>query len=354
MSEQLRRLVEGLAISAQWTDDEHYPPPQWAAPEGVTLLPGAGGDGNPGPGPDPDPEPGPNPADDLVFLSFSAPYESRELKGDLLKPLNWPYAAPDPRPAAIERPDGAFEYRVVGGMKINVTDGAQQWSNVLQWGKSVLGDAPEGRALGTPDGLGVLQMIAAKDKPELGSNLEALFQGQPLFTGQGIEGWDTSGVTRMGRMFTDCYMFNGDISKWDVSSVTDFASMFLRARSFNRNISGWDVGGVVPELKNECFDPETGSYQCNVTGMGAMFYGATAFDQDLSGWNVGVFAATEGAIRNDMIAFGGTREAGKEGVQAVPFSNSQSWAAEKQPQFLNPPAVVAKAKTAKKTSRKKK
>ena len=265
---------------------------------------------------------------DLVFTSNAGP--------DGRLGLKWGYEeSKDPRGSAVQDGD-SWVYTVTGGMYINVTDGASQWTDVLQWGDSTVGDAKNGRALGDANGAGSLRKISAEDEPSLASNLEALFQGQPAFTGEGVEDWDTSGVTRMGRMFTDAYKFNGDISKWNVSSVTDFASMFVRARAFDRDISGWVTESVKPEVRDRCFEPGEGDNQCNTTGMGAMFYGAIKFDQDLSGWDVSTYSTTTDAVREvegtRQIAFGSTNEIGK-GKVATPFTDNAGWDRCKQPQF---------------------
>ena len=273
----------------------------------------------------------------LVFTANVAPDSG-------LPRLKWDYAPTKPSEAAgtaEEQTDGSWIYRVPGGMAINVTDGASQWTDVLQWGNSTVGDASfgSGRALGDGEGFGSLGKISATDKPTLASNLEALFSGQRQFTGEGVEGWDTSGVTRMARMFTDAVKFNGDISGWDVSNVAHFASMFVRARAFNRDISGWKTGSVTPETSANnpnCFNPEEGNNQCNTTGMGGMFYGAEVFDQDLSGWDVSTYSTTEGAVREvdgtRQIAFGSAKEG--RNLVATPFTDNPDWACEKQPQFF--------------------
>ena len=111
----------------------------------------------------------------LVFTANVAPDSG-------LPRLKWDYAPTKPSEAAgtaEEQTDGSWIYRVPGGMAINVTDGASQWTDVLQWGNSTVGDASfgSGRALGDGEGFGSLGKISATDKPTLASNLEALFSG---------------------------------------------------------------------------------------------------------------------------------------------------------------------------------
>ena len=250
-------------------------------------------------------------SDDLIFTANVRP--------GLLK---WPYDGVT-KPSGTEG-EGSWTYTVPGGMAINKTDGASQWTDVLQWGNSTVGANGVDRALGDANGAGSLRQISATDTPTLDPYLAALFQGQPAFTGgASLSSWDTGNVTHMGRMFTDAYQFNGDISSWDVRNVTDFASMFVRARAFDQDISGWVTESVVPEVRDRCFVPGEGDTQCNTTGMGAMFYGAINFDQDLSSWNVSAYSTTANAVREvdgqKQIAFGSTNEIG-QGRVATPFT----------------------------------
>ena len=50
---------------------------------------------------------------------------------------------------------------------------------------------------------------------------------------QPVEGWDTSKVTSMGRMFAGAMAFNQPVEGWDTSQVTDMSFMFDDARAFN-------------------------------------------------------------------------------------------------------------------------
>ena len=60
----------------------------------------------------------------------------------------------------------------------------------------------------------------------------------------GIEGWDTSKVTDMSRMFCGAKHFNADISGWDTSKVTDMRYMFNDAESFNQILDSWNVSSI--------------------------------------------------------------------------------------------------------------
>ena len=72
-----------------------------------------------------------------------------------------------------------------------------------------------------------------------------------------ITGWDTSKVTRMESMFNGAAAFNQPIGSWNTSQVTDMEWMFSGAASFNQAIGSWDTS--------------------QVTDLESMFDGATAW-----------------------------------------------------------------------------
>ena len=70
----------------------------------------------------------------------------------------------------------------------------------------------------------------------------------------------------MEYMFSNAYVFNGNISGWNVSNLTYAPYLFSNARKFNQNISGWNVS--------------------KLSNMVGMFQGTTVFNQNISTWNV--------------------------------------------------------------------
>ena len=100
--------------------------------------------------------------------------------------------------------------------------------------------------------------------------------------------WDVSGVTTMGRVFSDASAFNQDLSKWDVSAVTNMAFMFSHASIFNQDLSKWDVSAV--------------------TDMSSMFFQAASFKRELCGvaWvnskaeKIDMFADSHGSISSTV------------------------------------------------------
>ena len=71
-----------------------------------------------------------------------------------------------------------------------------------------------------------------------------------------ISKWDTSNVTDMNGMFSNC-AFNGDISGWDVSKVTDMSNMFSFSY-FDGDLSKWDVSNVNNMASMFCSSQFTG------------------------------------------------------------------------------------------------
>jgi len=101
------------------------------------------------------------------------------------------------------------------------------------------------------------------------SNFEKKY-GISIEDGKGISNMETSGITDMSDMFTDCWasgISNLDFSRWDVSKVTNMNSMFARTCiDHEHNISEWDVR--------------------NVTDMTGMFLECHMEDLDLSNWRL--------------------------------------------------------------------
>lgn len=78
--------------------------------------------------------------------------------------------------------------------------------------------------------------------------------------------WDTTEASNMSEMFSNCNIFNENISSWDTGKVTTMRSMFTQCAVFNHPISSWDTS--------------------NVIDMRRMLEGTLAFDQPIGSWNV--------------------------------------------------------------------
>ena len=96
--------------------------------------------------------------------------------------------------------------------------------------------------------------------------MEAMFRGQRLFRGNGLERWDVSRVTTLRSFAQDATAFAADLSTWNVQRVSDLAYV-VAGTAFRGNVSAWNVG--------------------RVTDMSHAFYGATFFSSDLRSWEVG-------------------------------------------------------------------
>jgi len=95
------------------------------------------------------------------------------------------------------------------------------------------------------------------------TTMDAMFTNCSLFN-QSLS-FNTSAVTSMGEMFTYCSVFNQPLS-FNTSAVEFMNRMFREATAFNQNISSWNTGAV--------------------TDMSQMFRDAPAFNQNIGTWNV--------------------------------------------------------------------
>ena len=102
--------------------------------------------------------------------------------------------------------------------------------------------------------------------------------------------WNTSFVTDMSEIFSNYYIFHGDITRWDTSSVTSMKYMFRGAAAFNQDIGSWNTEKVTTMKymfkSAPSFNQDIGSWNtAQVTDMSYMFYKASAFNQDIGSWN---------------------------------------------------------------------
>lgn len=109
-----------------------------------------------------------------------------------------------------------------------------------------------------------------------------------------LRDWDTSSVTDMGCMFSDCESLKElDLSGWDTSKVTDMWGMFDGCKQLKElNISGWDTSKVTDmwSMFNDCESLEELDLSdwntSRVTNMSFMFNGCKSLEKlNLSGWN---------------------------------------------------------------------
>jgi len=106
------------------------------------------------------------------------------------------------------------------------------------------------------------------------TNMSGMFQDCTLYNNGGIPLWpngvltSVANVTNMSNMFNACIAFNVSVNTWITTSVTNMSSMFFGCLVFNQNIGEWDTS--------------------NVTTMASMFNGATnsTFNQNIRYWVV--------------------------------------------------------------------
>lgn len=70
------------------------------------------------------------------------------------------------------------------------------------------------------------------------------FEDNVLSEIKGVENLDTSNVTDMTYMFSDCIVPSLDLSKWDTSKVTNMNGMFSGSKAKTLNLSGFNTKNV--------------------------------------------------------------------------------------------------------------
>jgi surface protein len=74
------------------------------------------------------------------------------------------------------------------------------------------------------------------------TTLESTFKDALTFKGLGLQTWSTTSVTTLRSTFDGASVMNGDLSAWDVAKVTNLESAFRRAAAFKaQGISTWNL-----------------------------------------------------------------------------------------------------------------
>ncbi|NKI31645.1 BspA family leucine-rich repeat surface protein [Croceivirga thetidis] len=133
----------------------------------------------------------------------------------------------------------------------------------------------------------------ATDVPNLTQveNTSNMFSQCYLFNGN-IDNWDVSNVTNMLSMFISARIFNQPLNSWNVGQVTNMYGMFGAATEFNQPLDNWDVSQVTNMnfmfAQTQDFNQDLSSWNTSsVNNMGRMFQSSKAFDQPINNWNVG-------------------------------------------------------------------
>jgi surface protein len=145
--------------------------------------------------------------------------------------------------------------------------------------------------------------------------MTSAFLSCSAFTGIGCSTWDTSGVTSMYALFSQCVLFNADISSWDTSAVTDMTSMLRNCDTFDRNIGSWDIDQVTVFT----------NFMTDATGLSTANYDAL-----LVGWEANLQTAYPGGVGYPStinINFGGSQytSAGAGGTARASLVSTFGW-----------------------------
>ena len=125
--------------------------------------------------------------------------------------------------------------------------------------------------------------------------IHGMFQCCKKFTGKGIENWNVSNLIKASYMFSQCKLFNGDLSNWDVSNIKDLTGMFQYCYKFTGNgLENWNTSSF--ESLNGTFS-NCVSLSCdlsnwnlsNIKIVSYVFYECKKLDFDISKWNIEKF-----------------------------------------------------------------
>jgi surface protein len=127
-------------------------------------------------------------------------------------------------------------------------------------------------------------------------NVSAVLDMSNLFTNcilfnDDLSNWNTSSVTNMSTLFSGCTLFNNPLNSWNVSNVTTMGGMFLSANIFNQPLNSWNVSNVIGFnlmfRSATAFNQNIGNWNViSAQNMDSMFYSATAFNQNIGSWNI--------------------------------------------------------------------
>ena len=149
---------------------------------------------------------------------------------------------------------------VCTGWDFNALGGTTYWTSVVKWGQLQLGNLNSGYNFSFCPNLDLSSVSDTLDLTGV-TFLDGLFYDCTSLTSvNNINSWDTSAVTSMAEMFTNCTSFNQALS-FDTSAVTNMNNMFGFCDIFNSALT---------------FNTSA------VTNMVAMFLGCSAFNQPLS------------------------------------------------------------------------
>jgi len=165
---------------------------------------------------------------------------------------------------------------LINGWKFNNTGDKLKITNISNWGNLLVGNdgsqfrGCENMTCTTTDMLDISNV----------TDLSSMFSNCSLFNSD-LSNWNVSNVTNMFNMFYNCYKFNQDLSNWNVSNVTSMNNMFYNCYKFNQDLSNWNVS--------------------NVTSMNYMLVNCYEFNQDLSTWNVSNVTSMINMLVNTLV-----------------------------------------------------
>ena len=167
--------------------------------------------------------------------------------------------------------------------------GSTYITSVVNWGQLQLGTENGGYNFAFCPNLDLSSVQGTLDLTGV-TVLDALFYDcTSLTTINNINSWDTSAITSMNSMFTNCTAFNQSLA-FNTSAVTSMNEMFNGCSAFNQALS-FDTSAVedMAAMFFSCsvFNQPLSFDTSAVENMARMFRDATAFNQNISSFNTG-------------------------------------------------------------------
>jgi surface protein len=174
------------------------------------------------------------------------------------------------------------------GWDFNAVGGSTYITSVVNWGQLQLGTDNAGYNFAYCPNLNLSSVQGILDLTGI-TNLDNLFDSCiSLTTINNINSWNTSAITTMAYMFSECTSFNQALS-FNTSAVENMGSMFLNCSVFNSALS-FNTSSVLDmgSMFEGCtaFNQPLSFDTSSVEAMNRMFRDAPVFNQNIGTWNV--------------------------------------------------------------------
>ena len=182
---------------------------------------------------------------------------------------------------------GNYTVKIYGkfiGFVVNNLGDKLKLINISTWGTDLRVGVTQGSYFSGCSNLTISATNALNTS--LVTNMLGMFTNCALFN-QSVASFNTEKVINMGSMFSGCTNFNQSVSNFNTAKVTNFASMFSNCTNFNQSVTNFNtvlinnMFGMFSGCTN--FNQSVAHFNtANVLTISNMFLNAAAFNQDVS------------------------------------------------------------------------